>query len=390
MAIPTANLCYGPVDRSYAVGGTAYVPGPTSSETLSLPGGSIITLGIESVVQNGGSGGQAAGYQVYQDGTYLGAGPLINRTTAPQQTNYTLPGTGTHNYRFAIWTDSNAYGLTMSQMWATHANCTGSLVPCFPRLKAGQDTQVIITDTLIAALMVKFGNTFLKALMLNRVGATESIEELCTSTPPYVPPASGDMWATPVTIGSWAGLYVRRAMWWYFCECTPGTGPNLPNPPVITDPGPDWPDDPVYPVNPTNPCLDLTEVRRKLDQLLSITNGDLALDTLVQRYTRPFAVVTGAVHSGLTGSGSFAISRLVGLRIQAVDSSPVRTLEGNPPYLWDIGWASVSDGGAMLQETRITRSSAEWLPTQCQLATTFGYYANPGVTLTVTELQAEP
>jgi hypothetical protein len=136
--------------------------------------------------------------------------------------------------------------------------------------------------------------------------------------------------------------------------------------------------------------LDLTEVRAKLDQLLRITGSDRDLDTIMQRWKLPFAFVTGTVHSGLTDSGTIPISRLVGLRVDVTDSTPAGEFEGNPPYLKDQGWLSVSDGGAMLQETRITRGSQDWYPREMQLATVFGFFAKDGVTLTITELLTEP
>jgi hypothetical protein len=110
----------------------------------------------------------------------------------------------------------------------------------------------------------------------------------------------------------------------------------------------------------------------------------------MQRWKLPFAFVTGPVHSGLTDSGTIPISRLVGLRIAVTDSTPAGEFEGNPPYLKDQGWLSVSDGGAMLQETRITRGLQDWYPREMQLATVFGFFAKEGVTLTITELLTEP
>jgi hypothetical protein len=47
---------------------------------------------------------------------------------------------------------------------------------------------------------------------------------------------------------------------------------------------------------------------------------------------------------------------------------------------------SVTDGGPMLQEKRLTRAAAEWFPPEMQLADSLGYYLNPGVTCTFTPL----
>jgi hypothetical protein len=92
------------------------------------------------------------------------------------------------------------------------------------------------------------------------------------------------------------------------------------------------------------------------------------------------------VHSGLTGSGNITVSDCIGFRIELTAGTPEATRPGNPTYLWDVGWASINDGGAMLQETRVTRSSYEWFPVAATLGTSFGYFANPGLTLQMTEL----
>jgi hypothetical protein len=48
---------------------------------------------------------------------------------------------------------------------------------------------------------------------------------------------------------------------------------------------------------------------------------------------------------------------------------------------------SMSDGGAMLQEKRITRVSSEWFPDAGELATTVGYFFKSGTVATLTELR---
>lgn len=117
----------------------------------------------------------------------------------------------------------------------------------------------------------------------------------------------------------------------------------------------------------------------------------LGLTTAIQRFRVPFAYIGGKQHTGLTGTGSFTISRLVGLQV-VVSSVPqsLRTLAGNPPYLWDVGWMSVSDGGGMLQQRRIARQSMVWIPDQTQDATLFGWFVNDGFTIDVVELEPEP
>lgn len=92
-------------------------------------------------------------------------------------------------------------------------------------------------------------------------------------------------------------------------------------------------------------------------------------------------------HPNLTGSGSIPISRLRGLAADVTAGTPtVPLLPGNPPYQWDLGWMSISDGGGMIQEQRLTRQHQVWLPPECANAVTFGYFLNPGIVVTFTEL----
>lgn len=144
-------------------------------------------------------------------------------------------------------------------------------------------------------------------------------------------------------------------------------------------------------IAPTLSCgstADLCTAVRQLDQRLTQI---YSLVTLVQRSAVPYAYIPGAVHSGLTGTGSFAISQLLGLRIQLSSThtgEPI--LPGNPPYLWDQGWLSVNDANGMLEEKRLTRTGMEWFPKFCHTATSFNWTVAAGVTMVVTELEAEP
>ena len=133
-----------------------------------------------------------------------------------------------------------------------------------------------------------------------------------------------------------------------------------------------------------NPCCDPPAwMKTQLDNILQLV-------TLIQRNHVPFAYVPGAVHSGLSGAASFTIPSCIGVEIN-VTAMPadIHQLPGSPPYLWDLGWLSFSDGSGMLQEHRISRTNTVWIPPQGQLATTLGYYLFPGVTANITELYAE-
>jgi hypothetical protein len=131
-------------------------------------------------------------------------------------------------------------------------------------------------------------------------------------------------------------------------------------------------------------CAALTTLSRNVDHIKT------AVD-LVQRYRLPFAYSPGTRHTSLSGSGSFHIGGLVGVQIYVTvppGSAPV--LPGNPPYLFDCGWASLNDPNGMLEEKRITRSGFDWIAADAQLATSFNWALNPGVVIDVVELRPEP
>ena len=157
--------------------------------------------------------------------------------------------------------------------------------------------------------------------------------------------------------------------------------------PVAPGP-PDLPDD--YPTPPTSSCGsydDICAAITALDRRLQATQD---LVVITQRYHVPMGYIAGTPHV-ITGTGDFAVARAIGFQVVATELPVgIRTLPGDPLYLWDVGWMAINDPSGMVAEKRVTRQSATWLPDDCQLATTFSYYLFPDVELTVTPLYAEP
>jgi hypothetical protein len=246
---------------------------------------------------------------------------------------------------------------------------------------------VIVDAALVTAATAAINKSWIGTLLATTLGLTVDKSVLCGTGPAVLPtPQITDL----VNPGGLAVRYLFAVLWPYFCRCRAGTPAPVPPPlPVWTEPA-GWPPPPTYPVNPTNPCLDLTEVRQKLDLILRQTGIDLELDTAMQRFDVPFGWIGGAHHDNITGSASFTVSRIIGVRIELVSPPPSIQLEGTPPYLWDLGWISASDDGAMLIEMRVTREVADWFPRHMELATRIGVFAKEGVTLRVTELLPEP
>ena len=278
-----------------------------------------------------------------------------------------------------------ASGTTM-QISITADQLVGTPCAFGTRIKPGMPAVQALDNVLAAAALALIPGAWWKQAIFGFLGSQLDIHVLCAGPPPALDNISPTILINP---GSAALEVLLATLWPYFCECVPGsptpTPPPLPNPPKP----PDWPPDPTYPVNPSNPCLDLTEVRQKLDQILRITQNDLELDRVVQRYTTPFATVDGPSFRGLTGSGTVAIERAVGLRVTLHESESALVIPSSPNYIWDQGWMSISDGGALLIQRRVARDVVHWFPPHCWLATVFGWFLQPGAALDVTVLLAE-
>lgn len=182
----------------------------------------------------------------------------------------------------------------------------------------------------------------------------------------------------------------KWAAWYLYCECKPGeTATNPPPTPVLVV-DPNWPQPPAFPCDPAQLCTAIVAIRQELATVHQTLNANYSLTTLMQRYRLPMAVIRGAKHSNLSGSGGIGLSRVIGIEYTITAQSERPVLPGNPGYHWDLGWMSVSDGQDMIQEKRITRVQELWLPELGPLADRFGYYLTPGTTMDVVELYAEP
>jgi hypothetical protein len=255
------------------------------------------------------------------------------------------------------------------------------------QLKAGEPIVDLVSTTLLAAALSRLNASFLMPYLQPLVGTAVNKTSLCGAQPPTIPEL------TPYILMN-TGYYVipilHAVLWDLFCECTPGEVPPTPYPPPVLVEPPGSPPAPVYTPNPDNPCLDITEILRRLDAIQRGIGLDLQLDTFVQRQLAPGGTGKGATWSGLTGSGSFAINAAIGVQIVVTERVPGRSLEGAPPYIWDVGWASIMDDNGFIQERRITRDVEVWMPRLMTDATTFGYFLKDGVTADITLLHALP
>lgn len=264
----------------------------------------------------------------------------------------------------------------------TVQNCVYGTEP-----KDSAQLTVFLTGEIIAAALSALALPELAVILIPAaVGLWVNKQDLCGQPPTNLPAI--DLGTITNPIGKLAQI-VNTIMWPYLCRCIPGTPSPTPYPPPTFTPPTGWPTQPTYSCSNADVCATLVALSQKVDVINAALERAWAYIQLQQRYRLPFARVDGAVHNDLVGSGSFAISRLVGLRIDIVEATPTAVWEGEPEYLKDVGWASVSDEGAMLQEMRVTRGRQDWYPYECQLATRFGWFAKAGTRLRVTEIEVE-
>lgn len=265
----------------------------------------------------------------------------------------------------------------------TVQNCIYGTQPKDPAIAS-----VFLTGEIISAALASLALPELAVILIPAaVGLWLNTADLCGAPPTNLPAIDISTLTNP--FGKLADI-VATIMWPYFCQCTPGTPTPVPYPPPTFTPPTGWPSQPVYSCSNSDICATLIALSQKVDVINAALERTWAAVQLQQRYRLPFGSIPGTVHASLTGSGTIAIERLVGLRVDIEDATPTAVWEGEPEYLKDVGWVSVSDGGAMLQELRVTRGRQDWYPYECQLATLLGYFCKNDAVLRITELKPEP
>lgn len=128
------------------------------------------------------------------------------------------------------------------------------------------------------------------------------------------------------------------------------------------------------------------------DRTNLLLNQILDLVTIIQRQRVPFAYIDGATHSTLSGAGTLTIPNgLIGLRTTVTTNPGYTGIAGsNPTALFDVGYVSVGDASGWNETQPIRRSPWNWFPSDMSTWTRVGYNLNPGVIVSITELEAEP
>jgi len=254
------------------------------------------------------------------------------------------------------------------------------------RPKTTSPGSAILTPDLLQLILAPLNMVWAAILFVPLQFTVLNVSRLCSVPPPPLPIIDTS------SIGSALGS-TQQALdavsWPYFCECIPGSPAPVPYPPPSQTQPPSWPANPTFPCDPADLCATLSTLRADVAGVRATLASVLELTTLLQRYGMPFAYAPGAVHTGLTGEGEFAVPRIVGVHVRVTSPAPTRVLEGNPDYWWDQGWMSIGNESGMLTERRVARQDDVWLPPNAQAATRFRYAFNAGVVADVRELYAE-
>jgi hypothetical protein len=293
---------------------------------------------------------------------------------AAPQIAFQGPVTIIPNYRENRVLVSVMQGATQFCQYGTELQPTGQLV-------------YYLTPALIDAWLVAVGMPWLGAIFTALYFTSFNAQTLCQQGPPTLPTI--DLSTLQASAQTLTGI-LRAIAWPNLCQCAPGAPAPIPYPPPTATEPTGWPTFPTYIVTTPGDPAALQDIQNRLAQLQQALSLDYQLGTLEQRWKLPFGYIKSRVHTQLSGQGSFGISRLLGLIIDVTTEPPGKVhLLGNPDYIKDLGWISVSSPDGMLQEHRIAQTHYEWFPCQMQLASLVGWEVQAGVVITITEVVPE-
>lgn len=125
--------------------------------------------------------------------------------------------------------------------------------------------------------------------------------------------------------------------------------------------------------------------------LTARVNQILDMVTLIQRQSVPFGYVSGAAHAGLTGNGSFAVSGLIGCKVDMTTiPSSYGSAVGTPTEHFDLGFVTFATPDGYPSSQRLEHQPTFLMPARCGAYTTLAYTLAAGVVATITELLREP
>lgn len=280
----------------------------------------------------------------------------------------------------------------------TFDDSAGGLCAYGTEKKSSTDTVVDIGAGLIDVLGIAAGAPWAVGAIIASAGSKLYIDHLCTTLPPGDADIVDSDWSTPtsnpfVSVGTEKILNKFNATAWnYFCQCKPATGGG---PPPVGPVTVNW-NQPTSIVNVYSPRASEVFITNQITNITNVLGG---MQTTINNLTTIVnnlhdcscldSYVLGTTYAGLVDTGTLVVSDLVGVLVEVIEwPASNSVLVGNPGYLWNMGWMSIDNLNGMLEEKRITREQFVWIPAHMSLATSFRWFAYPGVTLRMTELRA--
>lgn len=352
----------------------------------SYPAGATVTITWDNTGCSAGSNGGHFFVQLLDDQGTVMAPYFPGCATGLQIRTATLPR-ATQRLRFELG-NSLVPGTFTLLNWSISTTPCGAPCPFGVRPQPLAAAVMKVTEDLLESWLLPTDDLWLLPIFLPFIGYDLVVSNLCSDIPPAQFPI--DFSTLSASTGTVLKL-LQIVAWPHLCECVPGTPTPTPPPPFNPVQPPGWPAQPIFSCDPADLCASIAAIRNQLFEIQTVLGSNLGLTTLLQRYQVPFAFIPGVAHGPLSLQGSFAVSRLVGLGIEVTASAPGHPdISDVPPYLWDRGWVSVTDNGAMLQERRVNRANFQWLPQGMGLVTSVGYSLTPGTQIRITELRPEP
>jgi hypothetical protein len=269
------------------------------------------------------------------------------------------------------------------------------------RLRPDQQLTLVITEGVIAALALAVPEVAFLAVAFGAfIGWTFVPDTVCSSPPPAMPVFTdadflfGTQLPAPGSIPKFWQAFQASA-WFLYCECAPNPGGVPPDPiphppPLVVPPGGAPPPIPPIRCDGQDVCSTLDAIVRQLNAMsaqLGFVRSDVQL---IQRQAVPFGYVVGAVHGGLTDSGTLTVANILGIRVvfTTIPSRFGRNETVIPEYI-ELGYVSFGTSDGFLSARVLTHERELVLDVPGDI-TQVNYDLQAGIVADIAELLREP
>jgi hypothetical protein len=263
------------------------------------------------------------------------------------------------------------------------------------RVKAGIADFLVVTLDVIIAVAAAVATKLRTAFGLVVLGKVMDVRTLCSTLPPVAQDLTLEDYLALISITDTLGHaravakvedIFRAAAWQLWCECVPGSpSPTVPPVPAPTI-DPVLPDPVVYSCDQEDVCALLNHITSQQDVLANYLMVVRQQVGLIQSQGTPFTYLTGAVHTGLTGVGTFDVRGILGLSIHSTTIPSYLSSDMVPVQSWfrlgEVSWGT-TDG--WMARHIVTHDPHLFLGIEGGISRV-GYHFLPGVVANITEL----